>query len=434
MSREYVPAWFRTPAVQAMQASVTSAIRTWMVSHELLPADRATSLAAIIGTFCCRCSPWGEQHEISRAEDHHVVARLLAVLLCLDDPAPGRQDAGEVPGALERGASAICAGTGPADSPWLRALSELLRDLAGPAGRDIETFKAAFLDHCGGVQEETRAVARTAGAPAWSARRDWLADYLRLRPLLIGTEPYLRCWQTLLGRWPAPALVAALEAEAPAVRRAHPQVALDHALDVARQAHASGCTRRAPALSEIEALVVVSTYLANDLGSRERDRRAQGQGGDPNLALLLERYFLGDGAEIPEHSREEAALQRAEAAIVDMYNIGISRFHALRTYALAMSDSPDTRQYLTLLGRVVDGNLISTIEHAGSHAGSQAGAQAGAQTGAQADAQTSGQDGSGIDQTAASTRGAAASAGHEAGARYGSLDALRRLDWIDEQL
>ena len=50
--------------------------------------------------------------------------------------------------------------------------------------------------------------------------------------------------------------------------------------------------RRAPALSELEALTVVLTYLANDLGSVERDRRGGGPDQEPNLVLHLERYFL----------------------------------------------------------------------------------------------------------------------------------------------
>lgn len=370
-------------------------------------------MAAIIGTFCCRCSPYGLEHEISHAGDYHVVARLLAVLLCLDDPAPGQQGASEVLGKIESGVSAIHAGPPLAASPWLRAVSELLRGVAGPAGRDIETFKAAFLDHWDAVEEETRALARErVSEPVWTAQRDWLADYLRLRPLLIGTEPYLRCWQTLLGCWPAPSLVQALEAEAPAVRRAHPQAALDHALDVARHAHAGGRLRRSPALSELDALVVVSTYLANDLGSRERDQRSQGPGRDPNLVLLLERYFLGraDAERIPGDPHDPAALERAEAVIVDMYNIGVSRFRAFRTCALAAGDSADTRLYLSLLARIVDGNLMSTMEHTGEHTGEYTGEHAG--------------------QGSARAHGAAATAAHGTEPRYSSLETLKRLNWI----
>ena len=418
--------------MQSIQASVTSEIRDWMIRHELLPADRASAMAAIIGTFCCRCSPHegehGHEHEISRPEDYHVVARLLAVLLCLDDPAPGQQGASEVLGKIESGASAILAGPPLAASPWLRAVSELLRGVAGPAGRDIETFKAAFLDHWDAVEEETRAVARgRVSEHAWTAQRDWLADYLRLRPLLIGTEPYLRCWQTLLGCWPAPSLVQALEAAAPAVRRAHPHVALDHALDVARHAHAGGRTRRAPVLSELDALAVVSTYLANDLGSRERDRRPQGPGSDPNLVLLLERYFLGraDAERGPGNPYDPAALERAEAVVVDMYNIGVSRFRAFRTCALAAGDSADTRLYLSLLARIVDGNLLSTIAHTGEHTGEHSRAYAGEYTG-----QHNGERG--VDGSARA-HGAAATGVHATEPRYSSLETLRRLSRIHEQ-
>jgi hypothetical protein len=421
-----VPARLRTPEMQSVQASVTSEIHAWMIRHELLPAAHASTMAAMIGTFCCRCSPHGLEHglEISQPEDYHVMARLLAVLLCLDDPAPGQQGASEVLGKIASGVSAILAGAPLAASPWLGAVSELLRGVAGPAGRDIETFKAAFLDHWDAVQEETRAMARAgASEPVWTARRDWLADYLRLRPLLIGTEPYLRCWQTLLGCWPAPSLVRALEAEAPAVRRAHPHPALDHALDVARHAHAGGRVRRAPALSELDALAVVSTYLANDLGSRERDQRSQGPGRDPNLVLLLARYFLGRaGAEAaPGNPHDPAALERAEAVIVDMYNIAVSRFRAFRTCALAAGDSADTRLYLSLLARIVDGNLRSTIEHTGEHPGEHTGGHPGEHTG--------GHPGHG----GARAHGAAAPGAHGTEPRYSSLGTLKRLDWIRDQ-
>lgn len=396
--------------MQSMQAGITGAIDAWMIRHALLSADRAPTIAKVIGTFCCRCSPDAGEDEIARPADYHVVARLLAVLLCLDDAAPGQQGAGHVLGEIERDVSAIVAGREPA-SPWLRAVSELLHGVAGPSGRDIETFKAALLDHWDAVREEAMAQERAAGEHAWTARRDWLADYLRLRPLLIGTEPYLRCWQTLRGCWPAPSLVHALEAEAPAVRRAYPHAVLDRALDVAREARACGRLRRSPALSELDALVVVATYLANDLGSRERDQRARGPGRDPNLVLLLERCFLGrdDAGGNAGAPRAGAALERAEATVVDMYNIGISRFRAFRTRALASEDGAGARQYLSLLARIVDGNLRSTMEHAGARAVEPAGARAGEQAGVMAPG------------------------GHDAEPRYSSLETLKRLDWTSDE-
>lgn len=388
-----------------MQASITSAIDAWMIRHALLPAERVATLAGLIATFCCCCSPHDGEHEISRPEDYHVVARLLAVLLCLDDATPGQHGPGGVLATIERDVSAILAGSRAATTPWLRAVSELLDGVAGPSGRNIEIFTAALLDHWDAAQEEALATAEE--QPAWTARRDWLGDLLRLRPLLIGTEPYLRCWQTLLGCWPAAELVHALDADAPAVRRAYPHTALDHALDVARYARACVRPRRSPALSELDALAVVATYLANDLGSRDRDQRAGGPGRDPNLVLLLERYFLGsaDARAVPGSGRGAAARERAETMIVSMYNIGISRFRAFRTRALAMEHGAGARQYVSLLARIVDGNLLSTISHAGQLT---------------------------ID-TSDRGQSAAPSGGHEAEPRYGSLTALNRLDWIREE-
>lgn len=393
MGREYVPARLRKLGMQSLQASITSAIEAWMMRHGLLPAERVASLARVITTFCYRCAPLAGEHEISRAEDYHVMARLLAVLLGVDEATAGQAGARGLLDAIERDGFASVTGPQLAASPWLRAVSELLADVAGPTGRDIEMFQAALLDHWCAVQEEAAVYQRGAGERAWAAPRDWLAETLRLRPLLTGTEPYLWCWQTLLGCWPDDSLVRALAAEGPAVRRAYPHALLDRALDAARQAHARGRPRRAPALSELEALAVVATYLANDLGSRERDRDGDGPGRESNLMLLLERYFRGDAGEHGGAARAGAAPERAEAMLVDMYNIGISRFRAFRTRALTTQDSAGVRQYLALLAGVVDGNRITTIEHAGG----------------------------------------AAPAGSAGGARYGGLTALKRLHGISDE-
>src|SRR3712207_6937086 len=64
-------------------------------------------------------------------------------------------------------------------------------------------------------------------------------SFLRLRPLLVATEPYLRIWQTALGLWPAPSPTQTVASLALDVRRAHPHAGLDRKSTRLNSSHAN---------------------------------------------------------------------------------------------------------------------------------------------------------------------------------------------------
>jgi hypothetical protein len=354
-----------------MQASIASAIDSWMLRHGL-----ASCLTApVLATIACRCSPDERDQDVTDHRGHELAAMFLALLFSLEDrEVLDQADRDTLDQMRHRLASVQDGGRAADRHPWLLAVSDLLDALMGADRRDVAAFAAAFADLLYAIEEEAMARISTngaAGAPGAKDPCDRIDEFLRLRPLLVATEPYLRIWQTVLGLWPAPSLAQTVASLAPDVRRAHPHAGLDRALDLARLAHArtpARMVRRSPALSEIEALTVVLTYLANDLGSIDRDRRAGGPEQEPNLVLHLEHYFLaGAQARVSpcpwdEEARSLPAAEQAEAITVDMYNAGIARLQTLVRLVLAHDVS--ARRYLSLLARIVDGHLHGLIDFA----------------------------------------------------------------------
>lgn len=365
----------------SLQAEIASSIQAWMLRHALLPPDRAAAIAPLIATFSHACSPHERDLDAAELRGYRVAAMFLALFWCLDhlevQHAAGRDTIDRLESMLgavqERGRAAD-------RDPWVQALSELLDVMTGTGRRDVTVFAAAFADHLDAVEEKAQArmsANTAAGAPGAAESCGRIDDFLRLRPLLVATEPYLRSWQTVLGCWPGPAFARAVASLEPDLRRAHPSALLDRALDRARLASARGRgleeRRRSPALSELEALTVTLTYLANDLASVDRDRRAGGPEQEPNLALHLERYFR---ARIQEricpcswdHGIEPAPpAAQAGTMVVDMYNAGAARLRTLR-HRLEHEQEHDARRYLSLIIRIVDGNVQSTLAHAGARA------------------------------------------------------------------
>ncbi|HWN71803.1 MAG TPA: hypothetical protein VNM90_29395 [Haliangium sp.] len=366
-----------SPRTPERQSSIASFIHGWMLRCGLASHDRAARVAPIIATFACRCSPDERDPDVTD-RGYEVAAMFLALFFAFDDWAVQHQADRDTLDQIRRLLAAQDEAPAAGCHPWLLAVSKLLDALSGADRRDVQGFAAALADHLYAVEEEALARISTDGATGAPAHElcDRIDEFLRLRPLLIATEPNIRIWQTVLGRWPAPSFVQTVASLAPGVRRAHPHAGLDRALDLARLAHArapAGLVRRSSALSELEALTVVLTYLANDLGSVDRDRSAGGPDQEPNLVLHLERYFLaGAQARVSsspwdEEARSLPAAEQAEAITVDMYNAGIARLQTL--VRLTLEHDVTARPYLSLLIRIVDGNLQSTRDHAIAQAG-----------------------------------------------------------------
>jgi hypothetical protein len=386
-----------------------------MLRHGLASRERAAIVAPVIATFACRCSPDERDQEVVDQHGYELAAMFLALFFAFDDRGVQHQADRDTLDQIRRRLAAVRDDEPTAGRhPWLLAVSELLDELMGAGRRDVEAFAAAFADHVYAVEEEAMARISTSGAagatsaPDAKELCDRIDEFLRLRPLLIATEPNIRIWQTVRGLWPAPSLAQMVASLAPDVRCAHPHPLMDRALDLARLAHARTPTRmvrRSPELSEIEALTVVLTYLANDLGSVDRDRSGGGPEHEPNLVLHLERYFLaGAQARVSpcpwdERARSLPAAEQAEATTVDMYNAGVARLRTLVRLLLAHDGS--ARPYLSLLIRIVDGNLQSTVEHTSAHA-------------------------------SPSSASEPATAGQELAPRFGSIATLRRLRFVDD--
>lgn len=363
-----------------MQSRITSSIHGWMLRHGLSSHDRAATIAPLIAMFSCRCSPHERDQGMGDHQGYQCAAMFLALFWSFDhldvQHEAGRDTLDQIRRRLGGGQD----GARTADrNPWLLAVSELLDALMGTDRRDVDVFAAAFADHLDAIEENAlaRISASAAGAPGATDLCDRIDEFLRLRALLVATEPYLRGWQTVLGLWPAPSFAQAVATLAPEVRRAHPHALLDRALDRARLAHARTRThvaRRSPALSEIEALTVIQTYLANDLGSLDRDRGAGGPEQEPNLVLHLERYFLvraqarARPCRWDEDTRPMPATEHAVTTVVAMYNAGVARLQALERLVLAHEHDGAARGYLSLLIRIVDGNLRAMLDHIGGHA------------------------------------------------------------------
>lgn len=398
-----------------MQASIARAIHGWILRHGLAARDRAAAVADLVATFSYRCSPPARDQDVTDPQGYELAAMFLALFWALDDQAvehqAGRDMLNHIAGRLAGKPDDVRASS---RHPWLPAVSALLDALMGPVRRDVTAFVAAFADHVHAVEEE--ALARNAAHRATSApdAQDLchrIDELLRLRPLLIATEPYVRIWQTVLGLWPAPSFEQAVASLAPDVRRAYPQAGLDRALDRARLAYAktqAHTQRESPALSELEALTAVLTYVANDLGSLERDRGAGGPEQEPNLVLYLEHHCLGHSHSCScpwdDGIGPLPTPERAAAIAAAMYNAGVARFQALQRPMLAQAQHGDARRYLSLLARIVDGNLEGMLEHTGRDARARAGA--------------------------ASAR-EPARVGQATEPRYGAVETLMRLRFID---
>jgi hypothetical protein len=401
-----------------MQSSIASAIHGWMLRHGLSSRDHVAAVTPLIATFACRCSPFERDQDVTDPRGYELAAMFLALFWSLDDRGVQHQAGRDMLDHVERRLAGA-----PDDEravgrhPWLLALSELLDALMGTERRDVTAFVAAFADHVYAVEEEARARISThgaAGAPGANEPGDQIDELLRLRPLLIATEPYLRLWQSLLGLWPAPSFAQTVTSLAADVRRAHPHAGLDRALDLARLAHArtpTSMVRSSPALSELEALAVVLTYLANDLGSVDRDRGADGPDQDSNLVLHLERYFITRSqvrarpCPWDEDTRPMPATEHAVTTVVAMYDTGVARLRALKRLVLAQEHDADAGRYLSLLIGIVDGNLQGMLAHSGGQAGTRAGTASANQP---------------------------APAGQESEPRYGSVATLMRLRFVDE--
>ena len=388
-----------------MQTKLAHMLDTWMVRHEMLPRAHARNMAAVIARQCVHCSPRRHRGQSVALAEHWVAARLVAVIFCFEYPShpqEGSDPTGQIRRIID---SARTGGATPPGTPWLLAISDLFLSLIGPERRDIEAFTAAFEDHVDAVLAMARMPAAGHGA-GWQPARccDAIDACLRLRPLLAGMEPYLRCWQTLLDCRPGPSFEQAVASLAPEVRRAHPHAGLDHALALASEGHAPGGRRRSPRLPEIDALAVVAIYLANDLASVARDRRSDGPDRDLNIVLLLERHFLAP-AHDPARRWDDGAsaatdLEPGEAATVGMYNVLVARFRALRELVVARDDSDDTSAYLLLLASAVDGHLQGLIELS-------------------------------AERLSTSSASAPAPGGQAIEPRYGSMTILKRLRFID---
>jgi hypothetical protein len=373
------------PRTAERHSSVASAVHGWMLRHGLATPDRAAVVAPIIASFACHCSLDERDHDSTDHRDHARVATFLALLFSLEDGAVRDQADRDTLDQMRRRLAAVQeGGRAVGRNPRLLALSDLLDALMGAERRDVTAFAAAFSDLLYAVEEEAMIRISTHGAAGVPEAElcDRIDEFLRLRPLLVATEPYLRLWQTVLGLWPAPSFAQTVASLAPDARHAHPHAGLDRALDLARLAHArtpAGLVRRSPALSEIEALAVVLTYLANDLGSIDRDRSGGGPEQEPNLVLHLERYFrAGAQARVSpcpwdEHARSLPAAEHAEAITVDMYNAGVARLQTLVRLVLAHDGS--AKPYLSLLMRIVDGNLQTTVDHTSLHASTASGSE-----------------------------------------------------------
>jgi hypothetical protein len=403
-----------SPRTPERQSSIASAIHGWMLLHGLASHDRAAAIAPIIAAIASRCSLDERDPDMADHKGHELAAMFLALFFALDDREVQHLVDRDTLDQARRSLAAVPdGGRAAGHHPWLLAVWELLDALMEADRRGVEAFAAAFADHLYAVEEEATARSSTDGAaetPGAKELCDRIDEFLRLRPLLIATEPYLRIWQTALGLWPAPSLAQTVASLAPDVRRAHPHAGLDRALDLARLAHARTPTRmvrRSPALSEIEALTVVLTYLANDVGSVDRDRRGGGPEQEPNLVLHLERYFLaGAQARVSpcpwdEEARSLPAAEQAMAIPVDMYNAGIARLQTLVPLVLAHEHDLGARTYLSLLIRIVDGNLQNTLELTRVHASTASGSEP-------------------------------ASAGQTLQPRFGSAATLMRLHFVDD--
>ncbi|ACY19215.1 hypothetical protein [Haliangium ochraceum] len=345
-------------------------IRDWLARHRLMPDTQARRFAHVVAVFCSRCAPAPEPAALAPAgsrgdaADAHAEARLsaaklVALVFTLDELALAPDD-GDAPDAFESFSRRLASALGDDDDddnddndddPRLAALGDFLAALPQHPRAGREALRAAVLDYLDAAREEAW-LGRGADARARGAGRDWLGDALRLRPLVVAVEPYLRCWQLMLGCVPARA--PAYEARAAQIRAAHPAPALDRALDAARTAHARGCRRRAQALGELEALTIVLAYLANDLGSRDRDRAADADAPnlEANVVLALERFLGGPS---------ERNLAACDDFFGHLYQAGVARVRAFLTAAEQLEHARQERLYAALLGRIVDGNLDSTI-------------------------------------------------------------------------
>lgn len=389
-----------------MQTNLAHLLEAWMVRHELLPRDRARTMAAVIARQTMHCSPTRHRGEAIAFADHWIAARLVAVIFCFEylGRAPTHPHTLDQLGRTI--ASARAGAAAAPDNPWLLAISDLFLSLRGPEGRDIEVFAAAFEGHVDAVRE-------IAGMPApghglgreHASCCDAVEQCLRLRPVLAGMAPYLRCWQTLLDCWPGPSFERTVAALAPQVRRAYPHAGLDRALELASEAHARGAQRRLPRPSELDAMSMVAIHLANDIASVDRDRRSGGPDQELNIVLLLARHFLAPahGADCLWDDGRGAlpASQRATAATVGMYNVLVARFCALRDDLIGRAGGDDTREYLLLLATAVDGHLRGLIELA-------------------------------AERVSTTPTGQPASPVQAAGPRYGSIATLRLLRFIDD--
>jgi hypothetical protein len=389
-----------------MQTNLAHLLEAWMVRHELLPRDRARTMAAVIARQCVHCAPDRRRGETIALEDHWIAARLVAVIFCFEYLGHAQQHPDPL-AELGRTIAAARAGDAAAPgNPWLLAISDVFLSLRGPERRDIEVLAAAFEDHAEAVREMALVAAAGHGpgrAPASCC--DAIDACLRLRPLLAGMEPFLRCWQTVLDCWPGPSFQRAVTALVPEVRRAYPHAGLDRALDLASETSPLVRRTRSPRLSEVDAMSVVAIYLANDLASVERDRRSEGADRELNIVLLLERHFLAPAHGAPriwdDGPGALPAPQRAAAATVGLYNVLVARFCAVRDILFAHAGSDDTRDYLRLLARAVDGHVQGLTELAAERVST-------------APARESGP------------------AGQASEPRYGSLATLQRLRYIDD--
>ncbi len=391
-----IPAAACIVGMRATQESVAQATFRWSMQYRLYSSEQtARQLAVVIATFCLRCAP---QERAIAAEQYQLVGRFLALFFHFDEEVntlpserrgryralldevltvwstvPSAADARPLP--AQPPASTTDAPTPPERDPSLetgaRALRAFLTELAsyGPPAAFIQAFR----DYLGAVWEEH-------DSTGVQLHGDALAELYRLRSLLIATQPYLRCWQVILGSWPALALTQALDSAALEARRHHPNTMLDRAVDIATRAHPQGATRQAPALSEFEALAVVMTYLANDIGSQAKDRDS----GEINLVLLLSaQRAASNPATNPNTATADAtlSLQKANESVRRMYNTAVARLQYLRNFLTqldqldVMSGHPmslsSIHPYVSLITDIADGNLQGTRDLAALKADSK---------------------------------------------------------------
>lgn len=371
--------------MRATQESVAQATFRWSMQYRLYSSEQtARQLAVVIATFSLRCAP---QDRPIAAEQYQLIGRFLALFFHFDEEvnplpserrgpyraildeiltgwpaAPSAAGARTPPAPCARPlASTTDAPTPPERDPSMetgaRALRAFLTELSGYG--PPTAFIQAFRDYLGAVWEEL-------DSTGVQLCGDALAELYRLRSLLIATQPYLRCWQVILGSWPAAALTQVLDSAALEARRHHPNTMLDRAVEIATRAHPQGATRQAPALSEFEALAVVMTYLANDIGSQAKDQDS----GEINLVLLLSaQRAASNPAANPNTATADAtlSLQKANESVRRMYNTAVARLRYLRNFLSqsdVMSGHPISlsaaNSYVSLITDIADGNLQGT--------------------------------------------------------------------------